>query len=230
MGPQNIGYRRYEPWVLWSGLSFGTTLAGHAVLDRLITPFGPYLIVGAALCAILVGGSSALLLGRLTDPPDMAGGGLMLGLLVVGSTVTSLIQGVVLPPTPFWSAVWDVLHYRAMFAPLVAAAAIPGVLLPLALKPDEVFEDGRFRRASGYWLSAWAPPAMAWLLLMPRGAGMVYWFILLVSPLLLFLGAVGVRVREEVFHQRRARARLALVSTIATLVLVALGTVRQVAG
>ena len=58
---------------------------------------------------------------------------------------------------------------------------------------------------------------------------MVYWFIVLVLPLLLFLGALGVRLREEAFHDRGARARLALVSTLATLVLVALGTLRQVA-
>ena len=218
-----------EPLVMCVGLAFSVTLAGHAILDRMVTSFGPLNLAGATAAALVVGLPAALLLRGHMEPPDIGGGGLMLGIVAAGGVVAAVIVRPEPLTEPFWSAAGTVIAYRARFAPLVAAAALPGVLLPLRLGADEVFEDGRFRRASGYWLSAWAPPAIAWLLLMPRGPGMVYWFIVLVVPLLLFLGALGVRMREESFHQREARARLATVSVLATLLLVALGTVRQVA-
>jgi hypothetical protein len=176
-----------------------------------------------------VGLPAAGLLRRWIDPPDMAGGGVALALLAGAGAALALSVRAAPLPAPYWSTVWDVLQYRASFAPALVAAALPGMLLPLRLGPDEVFEDGRFRRAAGYWLSAWGPPAIAWLLLMPRGVGMVYWFVVLVMPLLLFLGTLGVRLREEAFHDRGARVRLATVSVLATAALVVLGTVRQVA-
>jgi len=218
-----------EPIVLCVGLAFASTLAAHGVLDRLITPFGPLLMVLAVAAAALVGLPAALLLRRWMDPPDMAGGGTILALVAVVATVGALVMRTAPLPPQYWNVVGEVLRYRVVFAPLLAVAAIPGVLLPLQLARDEPFEDGRFRRAAGYWLSAWGPPAVAWLLLMPRGVGMVYWFIVLVLPLLLFLGALGVRLREEAFHDRSARASLAAASILATVVLVGLGTIRQVA-
>ncbi len=218
-----------EPIVLCTGLAFAATLAGHVILDRMITPFGPLSLAGALAAAVCAGLPAAGLLRRWIDPPDMGGGGVALALVAVAGIVAALTVRVAPMPEPYWSTVWDVVRYRAAFAPALVVAALPGVLLPMHLGPDEVFEDGRFRRAAGYWLSAWAPPAIAWLLLMPRGVGMVYWFVVLVMPLLLFLGALGVRLREEAFHHRGARARLAAVSVLATALLVALGTVRQVA-
>lgn len=220
---------RLEPLTLCIGLAFASTLAGHVILDRLATPFGPLSIAGALVAAAVAGLPAAGLLRRWIDPPDMGGGGLMLVLAAAGGVVAALTLSTATLPPPYWSTVWEVVQYRAMFAPALVVAALPGVLLPLRLVPGEVFEDGRFRRAAGYWLSAWAPPAIAWLLLMPRGVGMVYWFVVLLMPLLLFLGALGVRVREEAFHDRGARASLAAVSILATAVLVVLGTARQVA-
>ncbi len=218
-----------EPLLLCVGLSFAATLAGHALLDRLVTTFGPLALAGAVAAALVVGLPAAVLLRDHLEPPDIGGGGLMLALFAAAAVVAAAVVRPDPLPERFWGAVGAVITYRAKFAPLVVAAALPGVLLPLRLRPDEEFHDGRFRRASGYWLSAWAPPAIAWLLLMPRGEGMVYWFVVLIAPLLLFLGALGVRLREASLHQRAARARLATVSVLATVTLVALGTVRQVA-
>jgi len=219
--------RSLEPYVLCWGVCFSGVAVAHLALDGLtpMTRMGSFSLVAALVAALTVGTAAALLLGDQLEPPDLAGGGLVLAAAVSAALAAGFLLRAAWPPWPFWQVYGHVLLQRLPWAPLLLAAILPAVLLRLDLGEDEPFFDGRLRRACGYWLAAWAPPIVPLVLL--RSNGTIVW--LVTVPCALLLGVLGVRMREGAFHDRRARGRLGLVSAIGTAVFVALGTVRELA-
>jgi len=222
---------RLEPLLACWGVSFCGVTLGHLCLDWLTpaTPMGLLTIAGGVFAALTAGSIAAFALGGSMEPPDLAGGGRVLLVAVVASVIAALCEGATWPPWPFWQAFGDALLQRLPWSPLLLAAVLPAAAFRLSLGEDEPFFDGRFRRACGYWLAAWFPPIVAFVLLHPTGTDTIVWAVTLLVPCGLLLGWLGVRLREATFHERGARARLGLVSAAASAVFVALGTARELA-
>ena len=222
---------RLDPFLLCWGVSFCGVAIPHLLLDWLTPamPMGVLTLAGACLAALIVGTAAACLVGDLLEPPDFTGGGRVLAVLAVSSTVAALLEQTTGPPLPYWVALGDVLVQRLPWSPLLLAVLLPAVLFHLDLGEDEPFFDGRFRRACGYWLAAWSPPGLAFVLLHPTGTDAIVWIVALLVPSSILLGTLGVRLQEAAFHDRRARGRLGLVSALGTAVFVALGTARELA-
>ena len=222
---------RLDPFLLCWGVSFCAVAIPHLILDWLTPamPMGALSLAGACFAALVVGSVAALFLEDLLEPADLAGGGRVLVVLAVVSAVAALLEQATWPPRPYWDALGDALLHRLVWSPLLLAAVLPAVLFNLDLGEDEPFFDGRFRRAVGYWLAAWSPPGLAFVLLHPRGTDAIVWVVALLIPSSVLLGTLGVRLREAAFHDRLARGRLGLVSALGTAVFVALGTARELA-
>jgi len=186
---------------------------------------GGWALVLATTVAVLVGTPAAALLGRHLEAPDLPGGGRLLLLACAAVAVLAALDWPRLPPAAWWSTVADVAAARARWLPLLLVVAVPGVAPTLALGPDETLHDARFRRACGYWLAAWAAPVTATVALVTAGSHPMAWLVGL-GPMVLLLGALGVRMRLEAFHARGPRLRLALVAITGTALLVAVGTAR----
>jgi hypothetical protein len=217
-----------EPFALCWGLAFAATTGAHVVLDHLGArpPAGGWALVAAALAAATAGSAAGALLGARLEPPDLPGGGRLLLLSCLAVAVVASLDWPAIPLAPWFDAVSEPLIARARWLPLLALVALPGVAPALTLQPDETLHDARFRRACGYWLSACTPPAAAIVMLVGRGSHPLAWLVALGLPAALLLGALGVRMRLEAFHERGPRLRLALVSITATTVWVTIGTMR----
>ena len=229
--PHRSGWERAEPYLLGWGLAFCGAAGVHAALDWLTpaTPFGPLALAGAVITAAVVGSVSAAGLGRHFEAADLPNGGRVLAVCCVMLATALLLAHPTPLPGPYLEALAGALRDRLIFAPVVLAATLPTILPRLALGENEALTDGRFRRALGYWLAVATPPAAALVLLRPTGASIVYWPLLLIVPLAPLLGGLGVRIAEERLHHRQTRWTLALVSALATLFALALGTARELA-
>lgn len=219
-----------SPILLAWGLCACGSLTGHLLLDLTpdIPPLGPAGLALAALLACIGGTTAALLLGSRLQPPEQAGGGrmLLLALLVLGAA--TFLYPLLTVPRSFWAPSLSAL---VRLAPWLAVLAIPPVIgsLPnLELGPKETSHDARLRRAIAYWMTAWGAPLAAMTLLLPRpGGGLLYWIVALCIPMAPLLITFGVRLGEVDLLSRATRARLAAVSFVATIPVLAAGLLRE---
>ena len=210
-------------------MSFVGMAAVLRMLDWLTaTELGFLGLAAAAAFALLVGSTAGLLLGRFLDPPDFPGGG-RATLVAIAAVVLAVVIRPSSPAEVPWTAWANGLLGRLWWAPVLAVASLPTALLGLRLGPDEPFADGRFRRAAGFWLAAGGAPLVA-ALLVTHDNGPGPELLTLLLPLTLLLGAFGVRIRETELHRRVSRLRLAAVSWLATLAILAVETLRELMG
>ncbi len=220
---------KLEPFLLGWGVSFVGMAAVLCLQDWLTAgEMGLAALAAAALFALLVGSAAGLLLGRLLDPPDFGGGGRAI-LVASAAVVLAVALRPSIPADVPWDAWAGVQLERLWWIPVLAVASAPTALLGLRLGPDEPFADGRFRRAAGFWLAAGGAPLMGTLLWAGSdGIGPVV--VTLLVPLTLLLGAFGVRIHETELHRRTSRLRLAAVSGLATVAVLAVESMRELIG
>jgi hypothetical protein len=222
----------FHPYLLAWGLCASGALAGHGALDLLPTvdPIGPAALVAAALSALVGGTAAGLLLGPRLEPPEQRGGGRALAVVLIGLVALSFAHRPLPVSAELGSAVLSVVLRSAPWALALALVPIIGTIPDLTLGRRETSHDARLRRATSYWFTAWGAPATALMMLMMRGwTGLPFWVLALLVPLAPLLMTFGVRVGEVDLLSRSARIRLAAVSWIATLPVLAVGVAREMA-
>ncbi len=219
-----------ESYLLAWGLCATGALAGHGALDWLpmVEPVGPTALGAAALSAAVGGTAAGFLLGPRLEPPEQRGGGRAVAVVLIGLVALTFAHRPPPVSAELGSAVLSVVLRSAPWALALAVVPIIGTIPDLTLGRRETSHDARLRWATSYWFTAWGAPATALMMLMMRGwTGLPFWFLALLLPLAPLLMTFGVRVGEVDLLTRSARIRLATVSWIATLPVLATGAARE---